>query len=228
MNAGFTPFRQTKYTREDFTREATYAATRLPVNAASTLLPEAYTSPDFYALEQERIFAGSWVAVGAVAQVRQPGAVLVAEVAGQSLLIMRDQAGALRAFYNVCRHRGTRLMSANAQVRVIRCPYHSWGYDLSGRCIGTPLFEGSDIPADQQGLFDMSGVKAFDRADYGLLPVRVEAWGCLVFVNLDATAPPLADWLGDIPQRLGGYRLEEWDLQRSRPYHFRANWKLVA
>src|SRR5688572_9284972 len=107
MNAGFTPFRQTTYTREDFTREATYAATRLPVTAASTLLPEAYTSPDFYALEQGRVCAGSWVAVGAAAQVRQSGDVLVAEVAGQSLLITRDQAGTLRAFYNVCRHRGT-------------------------------------------------------------------------------------------------------------------------
>lgn len=228
MSAAFAPLSRNAHLATDFTREATYAATRLPVNAASTLLPEAYISPDFYAIEQERVFAGSWVAVCPAAQVRRPGDVLLAEVAGQSLIITRDQAGVLRAFYNVCRHRGTRLLSENCRVRVIRCPYHSWGYDLTGRCIGTPLFEGSDIPADQHGLFDMGAVKQFDRDDYGLLPVRVEAWSCLVFVNLDGQAPPLTDWLGDLPERLGGYRLEEWEVQRSRAYHFRANWKLVA
>jgi choline monooxygenase len=224
----YTPWRPRRYTQADYLREDTYRATRPPVEWASTLIPEAYRDRDFYSLEQERVFAASWVAVGPTPQVNGVGQVHVATVAAQSLLITRDKQGRLRAFYNVCRHRGARLIEAPCKLNVIRCPYHSWGYDLEGRCIGTPLFEGSDIPSDQQAMFDMSSVKKFDRADYGLYPVRVEAWGGLVFVNLDGQAPPLSEWLGDLPQRLAGYRLDEWTLQRRKTYHVNANWKLVA
>jgi choline monooxygenase len=215
---------------EAFTREETYAATRRPVSLAETLLPEAYTSDAFFAIERERVFASSWVAVGCAAQLRRPGDVVVAEVAGRSIFVVRKQDGALRAFYNVCRHRGTRLL-APGECRVkrfIRCPYHSWAYDHDGACVGTPLFTGSDIPADQQAAFDMQDVAAFDRADYGLLPVAVDAWGPLVFVNLEADPEPLADHLGDLPQRTAGYRLDEWEIARTAEYEIKANYKLVA
>src|SRR3954449_392324 len=92
-----------------FTREETYAATRRPVSLAQTLLPEAYTSEAFFALERERVFASPWVAVGCSARLREAGDVLVAEVAGRSIFVVRKQDGTLRAFYNVCRHRGTQL-----------------------------------------------------------------------------------------------------------------------
>ena len=97
---------------EPFTREETYAATRRPVSLAETLLPEAYTSETFFALERNRVFGSSWVAVGCSAQLRDPGDVLVAEVAGRSVFVVRKQDGTLRAFYNVCRHRGTQLLAA--------------------------------------------------------------------------------------------------------------------
>lgn len=230
--SSFTPYRPYQYRREDFTRPETYAQTQLPVDYATTLIPAAYTSADFYALEQEKLFAHSWVAVGLTAQVAKAGDVITVTVAGQSLIIIRDRSGQLRAFYNVCRHRGARLFDQQANapcnVHVIRCPYHSWGYDLTGACIGTPLFAGSPIPPEQQGAFTMQDVKQFDRADYSLLPVRVEAWGCLLLVNLDGAAPPLLDSLGDLPMRTSGYSLEEWTIQRHKTYHFNANWKLVA
>src|ERR671932_1701149 len=95
-----------------FTREETYEATRRPVSLAETLLPEAYTSEAFFALERERVFASTWVAAGCSAQLREPGDVLVAEVAGRSIFVVRKQDGALRAFYNVCRHRGTQLLTS--------------------------------------------------------------------------------------------------------------------
>src|ERR687890_2892044 len=109
-----------------FTREATYAATRRPVALAQTLTPDAYTSEAFFALERERVFGTSWVAVGCSAQLREPGDVLVAEVAGRSIFVVRKKDGTLRAFYNVCRHRGTRLLAAGEcrVKRFIRCPYH--------------------------------------------------------------------------------------------------------
>ena len=215
---------------EAFTREETYAATRRPVSLAETLIPEAYTSEAFFALERDRVFGSSWVAVGCSAQLRDPGDVLVAEVAGRSVFVVRKEDGTLRAFYNVCRHRGTQLLGAGEcrVKRFIRGPYHSWAYDHDGTCVGTPLFEGSDIPPDQQATFDMGDVAAFDRADYGLLAVAVDAWGPLVFVNLEADPEPLADHLGDLPERTAGYRLDEWEIARTTKYEIRANYKLIG
>src|SRR4051812_29116095 len=97
-----------------FTDERLYAATRLPVERASTLIPDAYTSPEFFALEQEKVFAAGWVAVGCTAQVDRPGACLVARVAGRSIIITRNRDGELRAFHNVCRHRATALLAPDA------------------------------------------------------------------------------------------------------------------
>jgi choline monooxygenase len=213
-----------------FTREETYAATRRPVALAQTLLPAAYTSEAFFAVERERVFGAGWVAVGCAAALREPGDVLVAEVAGRSIFVVRKPDGVLRGFYNVCRHRGTRLLAAGEcrVKRFIRCPYHSWAYDHDGRCVGTPLFDGSDIPPDQQAAFDMTDVAAFDRADHGLLPVAVEAWGPLVFANLEPDPQPLAAQLGDLPARTAGYRLHEWELARTAHYEIAANYKLVA
>jgi choline monooxygenase len=213
-----------------FTREETYAGTRRPVQYAQTLLPDAYTSDAFLAVERERVFGSSWVVAGCAAQLREPRDVVVAEVGGRSVFVVRTKAGDLRAFYNVCRHRGTRLLTDDERRvgRFIRCPYHSWAYDHDGTCIGTPLFTGSDIPADQRAVFDMEGAAAFDRRDYGLLRVAVDTWGPLVFVNLDPDPAPLAVQLGDLPERTAGYRLDEWQIARVTDYEIAANYKLVA
>jgi choline monooxygenase len=216
---------------EDYTKEETYRHTRAPVDLAVTLIPDAYTSQEFYDLEQEKVFARSWVVVGCTSQVAETGQVIVAEVAGRSIIVTRDKAGKLRAFHNVCRHRATKLLDDDCrEVRSnrIRCPYHSWTYDLEGNCLGTPLFEGSDVPEDQQGIFDMSDVKGFDKADYGLLPVRAESWGFLVFVNLDPDAPSLEAYLGDLPERFSDYRLDQWRVVREKKYEVAANYKLVG
>jgi choline monooxygenase len=218
-------------TPEDYTREETYTPTRAPVEYASTLLPEAYTSQEFFDIEKERVFARSWVAVGCAAQVSEPGQIMVVEFAGRSLIVTRDKAGELQAFHNVCRHRAARLLGEGchlARTNRIRCPYHSWTYDLEGNCLGTPLFEGSDIPTDQQGIFDMGDVKGFDKADYGLMPVRVESWGLLVFVNLDNDAAPLAEQLGDLPDRTSAYRLDEWRVVGHKRYEISGNYKLIG
>lgn len=213
----------------DFGAEATYRYTRLPVEAASTLLPEAYYDRDYHEMEQDRLWSASWVCVGIAAELDHPGKALTRTVAGRSIIITRNQDAELRAFLNVCRHRGTQLLTEDCDVGArIRCPYHAWAYDLDGACIGTPLFEGSDIPEDQQAMFDMSDVKSFDRADYGLYPVSISSWGGLLFANLAPNPPDLETWLGDLSQRLGGYGVESWQIQATKPYEIRANWKLIA
>ncbi|TQM11741.1 aromatic ring-hydroxylating oxygenase subunit alpha [Pseudonocardia kunmingensis] len=215
-----------------FTEESTYRHTRLPVELASTLIPDAYCSPEFFALEQERVFTTGWVAVGFAGDVDRPGACVVVEVAGRSVIVTRNREGRLRAFHNVCRHRATRLLDADVREvgrrGHIRCPYHSWTYDTDGRCLGTPLFEGSDVPAGEEPVFDTSVAKGFDRADYGLLPVAVDTWGFFLFVNLAADPAPLATQLGDLPRRFADHRLEQWVPQRRRTYDVAANYKLVG
>ena len=218
--------------RDAFTRAETYAATRLPVERASTLIPDAYTSADFFALEQERVFAASWVPVCVRDELPEPGSYLVVEVAGRSVVVCRNREGELRAHHNVCRHRGAQLLDPGESGRAERffqCPYHAWAYDLDGACLGTPLFTPkAGIPQDQRDAFDMSGVEAFDKADHGLHAVRVDSWGALVLVCLDPDAPELEHELGDLPGRLAGHRLDEHRLLRRVEYSIDANWKLVA
>jgi choline monooxygenase len=214
-----------------FEREETYRATRLPVELASTLVPDAYCAPAFHELERERIFGRSWVPVCVTDELAEPGSFVIVDVGGRSLVVCRNQQGALRAHHNVCRHRGARLrVEERGRVeRFFQCPYHAWAYDLDGHCLGTPLFTAeAGIPDDQRDLFDTSEVKAFDKADHGLYPARVDAWGCLVFVCLDLDAKPLEDELGDLPGRLAGYRLAENRLLRRVEYEIAADWKLVA
>jgi phenylpropionate dioxygenase-like ring-hydroxylating dioxygenase large terminal subunit len=216
--------------RESFDRPETYAATRLPVDLATTLIPDAYTSAEFYELEQQRVFAGSWVGVATTSDVAEPGDYVVVEVAGRSLIVCRNKAGELRAFDNVCRHRGAQICAAGGHVaRFFQCPYHAWAYDLDGALLGTPLFTpDSQVPLDQRGIFDMSDVKAFDKADFGLHRVRVDSFGPLVVVCLDPAARPLDELVGDLRRRLAGYRMDEWEVSRTTTYEIEANWKLVA
>lgn len=128
----------------DYRSETTYEATRLPVEFASTLIADSYRSEGYYTNEQDQLFSRSWVGVGATSDVAEPGAVIVRQVAGRSVIITRNGDGELRAFLNVCRHRGSRLIKEDCTLKVgrIRCPYHSWAYDLNGSCIGTPPVRG--------------------------------------------------------------------------------------
>lgn len=214
-----------------FTDEDTYRHTRLPVDLASTLLPDAYCSPAFFALEREKVFAAGWVAVGLVGDVAAPGRCVVVDVAGRSILVTRNRHGELRGFHNVCRHRATKLLDDDAREvgrhHRIRCPYHSWTYDTDGACLGTPLFEGSDVPAGEEPVFDHVA-RGFDKADHGLLPVSVDSWGLFLFVNLAADPEPLTTALGDLPHRFADYRLGEWTARRRLTYEVAANWKLVG
>ena len=214
----------------DFRSEATYKESRLPVELASTLIPDAYRTEEFFAEEQEQIFAKGWVPVAAISEVSEPRQTITRTVAGRSIIVTMNPDGERNAFLNVCRHRGSRLIRQDCSLPAakIRCPYHAWAYDLDGACIGTPMFEGSDIPEDMQAAFDMTDVKAFDKADYSLHGVRVDAWGPLIFVSLDPDVMPLAQWLGDLPERLGGFELDKWEVRGTKDYDIAANWKLIA
>ena len=215
--------------QDRFIREETYAGTRAPVDFARTLTPDAYRADDYFRAEREQVFARNWVAAGPLDQVRNPGDILVADIAGRSVILTRDHNGELRGFLNVCRHRGTRLCAENTRVeKHIRCPYHGWGYNLRGECVGTPLFEGRDPDEKTVKMFDTGHLRAFDKKDHSLFPVRAESWGPLVFACLDETAPSLAEHAGDLPERLRAHRMDEWTAAAEKRYDIAANWKLLV
>jgi choline monooxygenase len=213
-----------------FTDPATYRETRRPVEEAVTIVPEAYSSDEFYAVEQERVWSRAWVGVGYECQVPNVGDTLMVNVADQPLFVVRDRRGKIRGFHNVCRHRGSRLLKANGNCKVLRCGYHGWGYSLEGELLGTPYFQGLDVPPELADRLCMQpGTAAsFCKDDYPLLPVRCDTWAGIIFVNLDQDAMPLAEWLGDLPERFARHPLDELQLVRRRDYTINANWKLIA
>jgi choline monooxygenase len=212
----------------DFTKEETYRRTRALVQVAHTLNPEAYRSSDYFEVEKQKVYGSSWVCVGYLSQLREPGDAITATVGGQPILVLRDRERRLRAFYNVCRHRGSQLVERSGNIEIIRCPYHAWGYSLDGKLLGTPYFRGLDVPEAERRYFDTSHVYDFKKEDYGLLPVAVDSWGCFVFVTLDAAARPLAQWLGDLPERYRRYPLAELEVYGRKLFTIAANWKLIA
>lgn len=190
-----------------------------------TLPAHVYTAQAWFAAEMERIFATMWLAACRSDQVAGAGAFVRRDVAGRSLLIIRDTTGEIRAFHNVCRHRGTRLCDAQDGVLAgsLQCPYHAWTYALDGRLIGAPM---------------MDEVPDFRRDDYPLRRVACDTWDGHVFISLagDATPPAsseatietLAAQLGDLPSRFRAWHMEDLRTVRRITYDVAANWKLIV
>jgi Rieske 2Fe-2S family protein len=181
---------------------------------ARTLPGRYYTAPEVLAAEQERIFRRHWICVGRDEALPAPGDYFLAEIAGESIIVLRDQSGERRAYYNVCRHRGTRLCEATTGrlSETIQCPYHAWTYALDGRLIGAP---------------HMHEVEGFDKQAYPLHTVALAEWEGFLFVNLDPAAVPLATWFGPLAGRFASYHLPALRTVRRIDYAVRANWKLI-
>jgi glycine betaine catabolism A len=183
-----------------------------------TLHRDFYLSDEVFGLERERIFWREWFCAGREEELARPGDYVAWDVAGESVLIVRTRDGGLAAHYNVCRHRGARLVpeaGAGSFAGGIRCPYHSWTYTLEGGLRTAPFLD------EGEGLA---------KAELSLHPVGVETWGGFVFVHLspaDPEARPFAAQLGGAPERLRRYPLAELRVARRIGYEVRANWKVV-
>src|SRR5437868_2428881 len=208
---------------------------------AKTLRQQYFASAEIFRREQEQIFAKQWLVVGHQSQIADPGDYFLVSIppssgygaTGESLIVIRDKNGEIHGFYNVCRHRGTRLKGdACGHASAIQCPYHAWTYSLDGRLIGAP---------------HMDEVPGFDKADYSLRPANLGTWEGFIFVNL-ADSSPLTSILSQGERRakvpgVGYQSLEEWfaplagkfthwNLPKLRSakrieYDVRANWKLI-
>jgi Rieske 2Fe-2S family protein len=185
------------------------------VGQQRTLEAGYYLSPVVFAQERDAIFSKRWVCVAREEDVPASGAFVVREVAGESLIVVRGDDGRVRAHFNVCRHRGTRLCteSSGAFARTIQCPYHAWTYALDGRLTGVP---------DEQQLND------FRRADYGLFSAGCEVWQGFVWVNLADQRPTAADWFAPLNDKLAPWGVGDLVRLGRRTYDVTANWKLIV
>ncbi|MGC1652729.1 MAG: aromatic ring-hydroxylating dioxygenase subunit alpha, partial [Candidatus Sulfotelmatobacter sp.] len=160
------------------------------------------------------VFSRTWQLVARTEQVKTPGQFVSTFVAGEPVVVVRGSDGALRAFYNVCRHHAAAVVTEPCgQASLLHCPYHGWNYGLDGSLKGMPEFE---------------GVENFDRAQNGLVPIRVETWECFVFINLDNHASPLAEFLGGLVQRMDPLGIGKLHYFDRRTYNINCNWKVFV
>lgn len=194
------------------------------IECAHTLASRFYVDPKILEIEKEKIFRRSWQLVGSLDQpcaevnglkktISDPETYFTTDVAGEPLLIVRDQQGTLRAFSNVCRHRAGPIALGSGCKNVMRCQYHGWTYTLDGKLIGTP---------------DVEGIEFFDRSTMGMFPVSLQTWEKFMFVNFDPRAESLSSVLGQIPQQAQGFQFAGLQFAERRDYLINCNWKVYV
>jgi choline monooxygenase len=189
-----------------------------PTGLAVCLPNAACTSAEFLEAERQRIFFAGWTFAAAGAEVARAGDALPITLAGLPLLLVRNRDGVLKAFHNVCRHRGVQLVPNKLSgCSAIACRYHGWTYALDGALIRTPHFSGPN----------KHDTPSIDRSCMGLQEVRCETWNDLVFVNVSGTAPPLAEHLEPLTRRWAHYDLARLRHGGSCTFDVAANWKLA-
>jgi phenylpropionate dioxygenase-like ring-hydroxylating dioxygenase large terminal subunit len=175
----------------------------------------AYSDPALPALERERIFAHAWQYVGPLGELGERAGYLAGRVGDIPVVVTRDRDGVLRAFLNVCRHRGSVLATGAASRETLQCPYHAWTYGLDGVLRTAPR-------SNREPGFDCEGI--------ALRPASVGSWGPFLFANPDPEAEPLAEVLGDLPELVAaaGIDIDRLELHARAESTADANWKLVA
>jgi glycine betaine catabolism A len=201
-------------TLESPVNAADVAKVRRPTVEAAMLPPRVFHDPDVLAYEREAWFARGWICVGREEDLPVKGSYFLTEIAGESLIAVRGKDGVVRAFYNVCRHRGSTLVTEQCgQLVRFQCPYHAWVYDLDGR-LHRPRH--TDVLVD------------FDLEANGLVPVNLELWQGFVFINLVDEGATFADFVQDLPDWFSRFDLGALKRVRQIDYDVKANWKAIV
>lgn len=174
-----------------------------------------YVDPSVARLEQERVFRRTWQYAGHTGDLTEPGSFVAARAGDVPIVLVRDRDNVLRAFVNVCRHRGYLLCDGAGRRETLQCPYHAWTYDLDGSLRNAPRAETEP---------------GFDRNGLGLVPVAVDTWGPFVFVNPDTTGGTLEEHLGDLPRLVaeGGVDVDALVFHQRAEVEYDANWKVCV
>jgi phenylpropionate dioxygenase-like ring-hydroxylating dioxygenase large terminal subunit len=188
--------------------------TLLPVDRWLRRVPaDRYTSREFFETEKERIFSRAWLAAGPAWSLERPGDYFTLNELEQSVLVLRDEDGRIRAFHNVCRHRGSRLLTGCGRVDGIRCPYHGWSYRLDGSLASITKGDGFET--------------LLEHRRFGLHEIQSEIWMGYVWIHLEGNAPPLRETLGGIAEQLDPYLLHEMRPVQTFETVYPFNWKAM-
>jgi phenylpropionate dioxygenase-like ring-hydroxylating dioxygenase large terminal subunit len=182
--------------------------------AQATAMPKAvYTSEQFLALEQTRIFEKEWLCAGRTDALRKPGDYLTYAIGSQPVFVVRTEAGEVRAFSNVCLHRMMRLLEGRGNCKRIVCPYHAWTYSTDGCLLRARYMEQST---------------GFDLASYRLPAVRCEVWEGWVYITLNPDAPSICERLGALGDIVGRYNMGDYVEILQEDHEWSTNWKLLT
>lgn len=193
----------------------TETATSAAPTGRATIDANRYTSVDYMAREWNNVWPRTWLFAGLVQDVQEPGEYFVFSIGTESILVACDDDGAIGAFFNVCQHRGARVMvNDRGWVKNFVCPYHGWTYATDGAL---------DVVPERERF--SGGVPCEERS---LPKIRVETWAGMVWVCMDPGAPELLDFLGPLPDLLAPYRLGDMRLTADQTVHLDANWKAVV
>ncbi len=188
-----------------------YTKTRLPIEDASPLPPEVYTSQEWYDKEMETIFRKRWLQVTREEEIPNAGDYVRIDIIGEPLIVLRDTEGTVRTLSAACQHRYAELVTGKGNCKRLVCPYHAWTYSLTGELLAAPA---------------MADAKNFNKKDYCIPSVRTELWGGFVFINFDDNADSLMDSLMGLPERFKDYHFEDMVVVRKWENRFNANWKI--
>ena len=187
--------------------------TALPFERARAMPPSVYTSEAFLARETSDIFAHEWFCAGRADALAHPGDYVTLDLAGQPIIVLRDQSGALKAMSNVCRHRMSTLLEGRGNTRAIVCPYHAWTYNLDGSLRGAPAMTQND---------------GFCKSDYSLPDIRCETFLGWVFVTLNPDVQPVAQQLAKVEELVGDYDMTAYTETFFETHVWDTNWKVLA
>ncbi len=181
---------------------------------AMSLPARYYIDEDYYRAELDWLFLKMWFHAGRAEDIARPGQFVVREIAGESLIVLRDERNEIRAFYNVCRHRGTRLVNecSGQFASTIQCPYHAWTFNLSGCLLAAP---------------QMDRIDDFRLEDYPLVPVATAVWDGHLFLNMSSDPAPLEQQLDGVDRRFAPWKMGELRCGKRVVYDVAANWKLI-
>lgn len=188
---------------------------RDPLPADALSLPGWYfLDAENFRTEMERFFFGMWIHAGRTEELSDAGSYVLRDVRGESVIVCRDEYSAFHAYYNICRHRGTRLCKEGTGrfAGLIRCPYHAWAYDLRGRLAVAPQMD--DSPH-------------FRKEDYPLIGVSVGLWDGHIFLNFSTDPQPLEAQLATLPEKFRPWGMGDLRLVKRIVYDVAANWKLI-
>ena len=174
-----------------------------------------YVDEGVFQQEMEKLFFRHWLNVGHVSQIPNPGDFITRGIGTESVLFVRGGDGVVRGFYNVCRHRGTRIVTDDhgEKLRSIVCPYHAWTYSTEGKLVGAPHTD---------------ALEDFDKEDFGLYPVNTDTWGGFIWANLDPRAEPLKEAIAPLIARTERWNVAGLRLGAKHVYEVNANWKILA